>query len=162
MPFVVLFTSFIVSLRKSIAMKKNYDLALDSISYNTIADNEMYYLIHTTKKGLEYELFKHITKRNPFTMSEWSDFLHVSERTLQRYRKEKRSFDQVQSERILEIVLLMNHGSEVFGSSDKFNSWLVTENLALGKIKPKQLLDSSFGIGIIKDELQRIEYGLLA
>ena len=95
-------------------------------------------------------------------MNEWSGFLHISERTLQRYRKEKRSFNQVQSEKILEIVLLMNFGSEVFGSRERFSSWLETENLALGKIKPKQLMDSSFGVGIIKDELQRIEHGLLA
>jgi len=143
-------------------MNKKYDFPLDSISYNTVADNEMYYLIQTTRKGVDFALFSKIAKRNPFTMNEWSGFLHVSERTLQRYRKEKRSFDQVQSERILEIVLLMNHGSEVFGSAEKFSSWLVTESLALGKIKPKQLLDSTFGIGIIKDELIRIEHGLLA
>jgi len=143
-------------------MKKNYDLPIESISYNTVADNEMYYLIQTTRKGVDFNLFSRIAKRNPFTMNEWSGFLHISERTLQRYRKEKRSFDQVQSERILEIVLLMNQGSEVFGSEEKFSSWLETENLALGKIKPKQLLDSSFGIGILKSELNRIEHGLLA
>lgn len=143
-------------------MKKRYPFPVENISYNTVADNEMHYLIQTSKKGVDFDLFRKIAQRNPFSMTEWSGFLHVSERTLQRYRKEKRSFDQVQSERILEILLLMNHGSEVFGSAEKFNSWLITESLALGKIKPKQLLDSSFGIGILKDELIRIEHGLLA
>jgi putative toxin-antitoxin system antitoxin component (TIGR02293 family) len=143
-------------------MKKPYDLPIEQISYATVADNELYYLIHTTKRGVDFNLFNRIFEANPFTMNEWSGFIHVSERTLQRYRKEKRSFDQVQSEKILEIVLLMNFGAEVLGSSEKFSSWLETNNLALGKIKPKELMDSSFGIGILKDELQRIEHGLLA
>ena len=88
--------------------------------------------------------------------------MHVSERTMQRYQKEKRSFDSLQSEKFLEIVLLYKKGTEVFGTKEKFNSWIETENLALGKIKPKQLLDNTFGINLLKDELTRIEYGVLA
>ena len=142
-------------------MATKYTLSVDKLSYRTVADNEMLYLIQTSRKGLDYEIFRKIALQNHFSMNDWSGLLHISERTLQRYRKEKRKFNQAQSERILEIVLLMNHGLEVFGGADKFNSWLISENLALGRIKPKQLLDSSFGIGIIKDELTRIEHGIL-
>ena len=142
-------------------MATKYTLSVDKLSYRTVADNEMLYLIQTSREGLDYEIFRKIALQNHFSMNDWSGLLHISERTLQRYRKEKRKFNQVQSERILEIALLMNHGLEVFGGADKFNSWLISENLALGRIKPKQLLDSSFGIGIIKDELTRIEHGIL-
>ena len=58
--------------------------------------------------------------------------------------------------------MLYKKGTEVFGTKEKFNSWIETENLALGKIKPKQLLDNTFGINLLKDELTRIEYGVLA
>ena len=143
-------------------MATKYTLSVDKLSYRTVADNEMLYLIQTCREGLDYEIFRKIALQNHFSMNDWSGLLHISERTLQRYRKEKKKFNQAQSERILEIVLLMNHGLEVFGGTDKFNSWLISENLALGRIKPKQLLDSSFGIGIIKDELTRIEHGILA
>ena len=50
----------------------------------------------------------------------------------------------------------------VFGGSTGFNTWLDTESLALGRVKTKSLLDSSFGIGLLKDELGRIEHGVLA
>ena len=70
--------------------------------------------------------------------------------------------DEIQSEKILEIVLIYKKGIDVFGNAEKFNSWLETENLALGKNKPKSFLDSSFGINLLKDELTRIEYGILA
>lgn len=81
---------------------------------------------------------------------------------MQRYKREKRTFDSLQSEKILEIALLFKQGIEVFGNVEKFSLWLQTDNLALGKLKPKTLIDNSFGIHLLKDELTRIEYGVLA
>ncbi|NEN24917.1 DUF2384 domain-containing protein, partial [Cryomorpha ignava] len=40
--------------------------------------------------------------------------------------------------------------------------WLDSNIVALGGIKPKTLLDSSFGISILNQELIRIEHGVLA
>jgi len=50
----------------------------------------------------------------------------------------------------------------VFGNKLKFDSWLETSNLALGDINPKSFLDSNLGINLVKDELARIEHGVLA
>ena len=44
----------------------------------------------------------------------------------------------------------------------KFEIWLNTLNVALGGIKPKDVLDSAFGIEWLMDELGRIEHGVLA
>ncbi len=59
-------------------------------------------------------------------------------------------------------MILLNKGIEVFGSSDNFISWLNSVNIALGSIKPIELLDNSFGINLVTDELMKIEYGVLA
>lgn len=118
-------------------------------------------LIETAREGIPFSQFLNMATASPFSLSEWSDFIHVSERTMQRYKKEKRTFDALQSEKILHITLLYNTGVEVFGSADKFNNWLETENLVLN-CKPKTLLDSTFGIGLLRDELTRIEHGILA
>jgi putative toxin-antitoxin system antitoxin component (TIGR02293 family) len=107
-------------------------------------------------------MFRQFVDENQFNVSEWAQFLHISERTIQRLSKENRSFDMHQSERIIQIMILHHLGVEVFGSSEKFNTWMRTENPALGKIMPKQLLDSAFGIDMVKDELLRIEHGVLA
>ncbi len=77
-------------------------------------------------------------------------------------KKEGKSFDAGSSGKIIEITLLYNYGMEVFGNKEKFNNWLETKNLALGGVKPKELLDNTFGINLLKDELTRIEYGVLA
>jgi putative toxin-antitoxin system antitoxin component (TIGR02293 family) len=133
-----------------------------AVSYGLTDDRHVLSFIELIRQGIPFKEFLNFVKTFPFSMSEWSVFLHLSERTMQRYQREKRKFDALQSEKILEIALLYKKGTEVMGNAAKFNSWLETENLSLGKVKPKSLLDSTFGIGLIKDELLRIEAGILA
>lgn len=139
------------------------DLFSSNLSYNNaIDDQNIMSLIAMVRQGIKFPVFVNFMEKSPFDLAEWSGFLHVSERTMQRYKKEERTFDALQSEKILEIALLYKKGISVFGSTQNFNTWLNTQNLALGKIKPKELFDSSFGINLLKDELTRIEHGVLA
>jgi|SRR6185312_6331738 len=133
-----------------------------TISYNSIDDKDVFTIIRAIKTGIKFSVFTSIAQNSPFTLNEWSGFLNISERSMQRYKKEKRTFDADTSEKIIELTLLYKYGIEVFGNKEKFNSWLETKNLALGGIEPKSLLDNSFGINLLKDELTRIEYGVLA
>lgn len=138
-------------------------LSIDSnLSYRLIDDRDVFMLISTVREGIKYTLFQSIADKIPFSVGEWSNFLHLSERTFQRYKKEKRTFDPLHSEKILEITLVYNKGIEVFGDKANFDVWLEAKNVALGGIKPKELLDSTFGIGLLRDELTRIEHGVLA
>ena len=143
-------------------MTKTLELSHKSISYNSVDDKDILVLIHAIREGIKFSFFISLAEKSPFSLNEWSGFLHISERTMQRYRKEKKSFEPIHSEKILEITLLYKFGIEVFGNKEKFNIWLETQNLALGGIKPKELLDNTFGIALLKDELTRIEYGVLA
>ncbi len=133
-----------------------------SVTYSSIDDINALSLIEIVRNGVGIAAFDSFADKSPFSITEWSNFLHLSERTIQRYRSEKRAFDPLQSEKIIEIALFYNKGIEVFATAEKFNSWLDTNNLALGNILPKMLLDNSFGINMLKDELTRIEYGVLA
>jgi len=132
------------------------------VAYGSIDDINAMSLIKMVRNGIGFAAFDTFANKSPFSINEWSTYLHLSERTMQRYRIEKRTFDPLQSEKIIEIALFYNKGVEVFGSTDKFNSWLETDNLALGGLKPKTLLDNSFGIGLLRDELTAIEFGILA
>jgi len=125
-------------------------------------DIDVYALIQTVRDGLSYGIFQEWAASMPFSPAEWSAFLHLSERTLQRYKKEEATFDAPQSEKVLEIRLLFNRGTAVFEDKDNFATWLNASNVALGHVKPKDLLDSSFGINLLQDELTRIEQGVLA
>ncbi|GAA4299254.1 type II RES/Xre toxin-antitoxin system antitoxin [Nibribacter koreensis] len=138
-------------------------LTLDTtLSNSSVDDRDILLLVQTVRAGIKYPLFVKIASQSPFNLSEWSVFLHLSERTIQRYKKEKKTFDPIHSEKILEVTLLYKRGIEVFGSPENFNAWLEAKNVALGGITPKSLLDTTFGISLLKDELTRIEHGVLA
>jgi putative toxin-antitoxin system antitoxin component (TIGR02293 family) len=143
-------------------MSKTANILDLSLTYSSVDDKDISSLIDLVRKGLKYTLFMSLTRSSPFDMHDWSSFLHISERTMQRYEKENKIFDTVHSEKIIQITLLYKYGSGVFGSKEKFNSWLETPNLALGKTRPKELLDNAFGLELLKDELTRIEHGVLA
>ena len=135
------------------------------VAFNTFGTGEgkdALHLIQLVREGLNYPLFEQFSSEAPFSSAEWAGYLHLSERTIQRYKKEQSSFEPAQTERILEIILLFNQGEKVFGQKEKFSTWLNAKSVALGNIKPKELLDSSFGINLLRDELIKIEHGVLA
>lgn len=119
-------------------------------------------LVKLSRKGIAFSLFDEIVSSSSYTIKQWSIFLHLTERTIQRYKKENRNFESLQSERIIEIAKLQLKGKEVFGSKEYFEEWMNSKIIALGNIRPIELLDSSFGIDMLMDELGRIEHGVLA
>jgi len=141
---------------------KNDELNEAFVRYDSLGNGNIVHLIHYARTGLSFAHFQQLSRNTPFSVSEWSNILHISERTMQRYKKDGLTFEPLQSERILEIALLQRKGAEIFGSPEKFFTWLKTSNVALGSIAPRELLDNSFGIGLLKDELTRIEHGVLA
>ncbi len=134
----------------------------EQFSIATLDNRNVLSLIETSRNGVDLDTFDEITSEFPFNLSDWSRILHLSERTIQRYRKDKRKFDSIHTDRLLQIIILLNKGIEVFGNTDNFISWLNSLNIALGSIKPIELLDNSFGINMVTNELMKIEYGVLA
>lgn len=122
---------------------------------------------YTTKslpvvKDFDYKEFKKIADKVPFTQKEWSDILHISERTLQRYAKDNSSFNFSVIDRILQIDKVIKKGVEVFGSMDKFIRWLRDEPYMLEGRLSFHSLASIDGIQKILTQLGRIEHGILA
>lgn len=133
-----------------------------SVEYSSIDDRGIFSVIDSINKGISFTSFEKIIKKYSFTLQNWADFLHISNKTLSRYQKESKTFDALQSERILQIEILYSKGEVVFGERENFTKWLETNNLALGDILPLDLLKTSFGIQLLIDELTRIEHGVLA
>jgi putative toxin-antitoxin system antitoxin component (TIGR02293 family) len=119
-------------------------------------------LIERSKKGIKGAQFIKYQKESPLFDEEWSHILNLTIRTLYRYRTENKTFDKAASERILEVMGILEKGWKVFGSKEKFNMWLRIPSIALGGKAPIEFFDTSTGIQYIKDELGRIEYGVFA
>ncbi len=133
-----------------------------AVAYGSLDDVQALDLIQMIRKGLHYKKFHSLFQEAAFTINEWSKILHISERTMQRYESENKNFDPIQSEKIIQIAMLHKYGISVFGNAQNFHTWLYSKSIAMGGITPKDLLDSSLGIDLIKDELGRIEHGVLA
>ena len=134
----------------------------DTISLTSLDNRSVLGLIETSRKGVDLNTFDKLTGNFPFDLTDWSKILHISERTIQRYRRDNKKFDSIHTDRLLHIMILLNKGIEVFGNSNNFMIWLNSVNIALGGITPISLLDNSFGINMITDELTKIEHGILA
>lgn len=146
---------------KNIALQEPHEIDL-IYSYKLADDKNVLAIIDAVRTGISFAEFDKITSKIPFSLAEWASYLQLSERTLQRTQKGKKSFQPVQSERIVELVMLYQFGVEVFGDQESFNIWLNSKSVALGGRTPKELLDTMFGVNMVKDELGRIEHGVLA
>jgi putative toxin-antitoxin system antitoxin component (TIGR02293 family) len=139
-------------------------LAEPSVAYGVIDGRGAYTAIGLVKNGVGFPTFKRVAKQSQSALSldDWADILNISERTMQRYEQENKTFAPIYSEKILAIDMLMRYGADVFGNSSAFHTWLGAYNVALGGVYPKTLLDTSFGIELIRNELSCIEHGVLA
>ena len=142
-------------------MKKQQLVQEPLIAYELKESFDSSRLVTLVREGVQFSVFSKLLKRISFSLQEWSSFLHLSERTMQRYQKENKTFDISSSEKIIQITILYEFGVSVFGNKENFDSWLITKNVALGS-KPIELLDTVFGIEIINNELIKIEHGIFA
>lgn len=113
-------------------------------------------------KEFTFNNFKKIASKTDFTQKEWSDILHISERTLQRYSKENSAFSFSVTDRILQIDKVFERGLEVFGSYTKFNLWLRSNPHMLEGRLSLHSLASFEGINNVLTQVGRIEHGILA
>ncbi|MCD6450054.1 MAG: DUF2384 domain-containing protein [Thermotogaceae bacterium] len=145
---------FIRSFKRGETFKK------DDITYLKVLKDKLL-ISRAVRRGVTSQLFNEIKMNSPFDDQQWSTFLNVNIRTLQRYRLEKNHvYKSMQSERIFELAEVISMGNSVFDSPADFKNWLITPSLALGREKPVNLLDNSYGKDLVIAELNRIEYGV--
>ncbi len=122
--------------------------------------NSRIYPVYIIKNGIPYSVFELIANLSPFTMQDWSEFLNMSYKSLQRHKAHKSPFKPAHSERILELTEVMIVGEELFDNTKQFRLWLHTENYALGRLTPMELLSSSYGKELVLGELVRVDAGI--
>lgn len=127
-----------------------------------VLDDDSVGMVNLLREGVEFPYLNSISDRINFTLEDWASYLHLSERTIQRYKKEKKPFDTIYTEKIVQIDLLYKKGADVFGNEANFHTWMETKSIPLGGVKPKELLDTTYGINLVADELGRIEHGIFA
>lgn len=132
----------------------------EELTFSGLFSNRLF-VICLIRTGVPYSLFDTIQDYTPLTERNWADVLDLSTKSLQRYKRSSRQFRPIQSEKIIAMAEVTNVGLDVFGEMDKFKLWLDTPNYALGKMKPMELLNDSYGKEMVIGELNRINHGIL-
>jgi putative toxin-antitoxin system antitoxin component (TIGR02293 family) len=119
-------------------------------------------LIDIARKGVEYSFLPLLNVYYGFSLEKWATILHVSDRTLFRYEKEKKYFSFIQAEKLLKLSLLLKIALRSVRDASSFRAWLLLPNTALGDVTPASLLDTFTGTEMVISVLIRAEYGILS
>lgn len=117
--------------------------------------------VKIARSGIPKKSIDTLAKKLNVAVSDLAKYLHVSERTLQRYGPEKILSTDL-SDRVLQITKVYTRCLEVFEDKNSAAVWLKEPCMAFGNIPPIELLDTSTGIEMLFDELTRLEYGAVS
>lgn len=118
-------------------------------------------MLTLSRQGLPKSGLMALAQKISLTLNEFANILHLSERTLQRY-DDNAIIKTEYAEKAVELARLYTRGQEVFGSLDKFKTWMKTPLHAFKGEAPVSLLDTSIGFDMVFKELGRIEHGIFA
>lgn len=112
-------------------------------------------------KDFTYTHFRRIADKAPFTVIEWAEMLHISERTLHRYAKENTPFQGLQVELILLIGKMIDLGLTLF-DKEGLKNWVHSPAFSLNNRTPLETMQSYAGIQEVIQLLGRIQHGIPA
>ncbi|MCC8423795.1 antitoxin Xre/MbcA/ParS toxin-binding domain-containing protein [Mucilaginibacter sp. UR6-11] len=146
-----------------------YDVSATNLFATTIGNaarefnitGSSYDILNATRQGLPKRGLMALAKKISLTIQEFANILHISERTLQRYDNDE-IIKTEYAEKAVELARLYTRGEEVFGSLDKFKTWMKSPVHVFRGDTPVSLLDTSIGFDMVFKELGRIEHGIFA
>ncbi len=115
-------------------------------------------VIHASRKGVSRSDLKKFSLRVALPLTKISEVVPASYSTLAK----KSNYDKEVSERLFELAEVYAKGFDVFGDEKKFTRWLNKTSMALGGMTPFSLLDTSYGVKVVLNEIDRIDYGIFA
>lgn len=118
-------------------------------------------LIEIAQQGITKSAYEHLANYLNYNTKQMADILPITERTIQRYTKNKH-FNTEVSDHILQIAEVTAKGIEVFEDKNQFLSWMGFPCMSFNNKTPLSLLTSKFGVDMILDELGRIEHGIFS
>ncbi len=120
-----------------------------------------YDVLQLARHGFSKRILLSMAKKISLSLQELALIMHISDRTLQRYDDDA-IIKTEYAEKAVELARLYTRGQEVFGSLDKFKTWMKTPLYVFKNETPVSLLDTSTGFNMVFKELGRIEHGIFA
>jgi len=143
----------------SVAMEAavSYGGGLHIVDRNDLQNRHTF--LKVVREGLaHHELFT-LMEVAELHIEEMAKILHITSRTIRRL-DENEPLNIDISERVLSIINLYRLGVDAFGDLGIFNTWMRRSIKGLGDVTPVSLLDTSVGIMIVREELDRLMHGV--
>jgi putative toxin-antitoxin system antitoxin component (TIGR02293 family) len=118
-------------------------------------------LIGISRDGIKASQLEKLRISTGLEVQQLARILQVTSRTLQN-KKGNDKFSISVSEKALELSQLYLRGYDVFGSPERFKSWMLSNVLALNNDTPLSYLDTQFGFDLVLQVLGRIEHGVFS
>lgn len=116
-------------------------------------------LIELSRKGLQAKYLSTVMTYTGMNNKELANALPISERQLVRYASDK-VMNQEITERLLRIIELYSFGYDYFLVQSEFQRWMRTENMALGGVSPISLIDTGYGLDMVRIIIGRAMHGV--
>ena len=123
---------------------------------NTLQD-----LMAIVREGVFKTTIDKLARLLKISPRELTTYLHISERTLQRYESDKKLSPEL-TDHLIQIAKVYTKAVEIFEDKDNAVEWLKYPSIPLGNATPLSCLDNSSGFELVMDELSRIDYGVYA
>jgi putative toxin-antitoxin system antitoxin component (TIGR02293 family) len=130
-------------------------------SYEKHLDDQ-FWVVEEAAAGVPASAVMDLIELTHLNKSFIAGMLNLSTKTIDRYLKGEKLLTPSSGELMLKLFSLFKKGEKLFGSTDEFQKWIDKPAYGLGYKIPKELMQTSSGIDLIRDELIRIAYGDLA
>jgi putative toxin-antitoxin system antitoxin component (TIGR02293 family) len=121
--------------------------------------DDRFWMVEEAASGVPASAVFDLIQLTHLNKSFFAGMLNLSTKTLDRYHQGEKHLNPSSSELILKIFSLFKKGEEIFGNSTEFQKWIEKPAYGLGFKVPKELMQTSSGIDLILEELERIAYG---
>lgn len=109
-------------------------------------------------EGLKLRSVRSLVEYLELQKDKFAALMGVSTRTLARWDSDT-PIGPMASKKLLEIDKLTKKGVAVFGNTELFKSWLQQPNIALGGSSPIDLLTEPYGLELVEDAIEAMDYG---
>lgn len=142
--------------------KGHYEALAEVLGENYIGERieSPFDFISLANRGIKAKVLLNFREHFDIPRDMAADLLNVSEPTVYRWIKNDATLEKTHSIQLFELTDLFLFGIEVLESRESFFKWIQLPNVALGGLKPSELLNLPEGISKVRDLLGRIEYGV--
>ncbi|MCL2938985.1 MAG: DUF2384 domain-containing protein [Trichodesmium sp. MAG_R02] len=135
-------------------------LGIDRIPKNVLELPQELQIVSIIRQGFSIISVMKVAEYCGISESQMAGLLATSERTISRRKKDQKSLDLSESDRLYRIAKIFAHTLDVFENVETARDWLKKSNRALAGKTPLELLDTDAGTQQVDQLLNKIEYGV--